>query len=121
MRRKIAWGPDDVKGLFIKEDGEDIPYTSEIRERINDHLIDACKYENNLVLLCKRKKHSRTTDVEVYKNSIQYPFWGKPDSADAILNKCFEKAISDFKKKWGDKLEEVKINKQDTKYKFRIF
>lgn len=121
MRRKIAWGPDDIKALFIKEDGESIPYTSEIRERINDHLIDACKDEHNLVLLCKRKKHSRTTDVEVYKNSIQCSFWDNPNSADTVLNKCFEKAISDFKKKWGEKLEEVKIGEKSVKYLFRMF
>jgi hypothetical protein len=120
MRKKIAWGPDDVKGLFIKEDGESIPYTSEIRERINDHLIDACKNGHNLVLLCKRKKYSRTTHVEVHKNGVPSSFWDNPNSADNTLTKCFEKAISDFKKKWGEKLTEEKVE-QRTKYRFLMF
>ena len=121
MRRKIAWGPDDVKGLFIKEDGESIPYTSEIRERINDHLIDACRNGHNLALLCEHKKHSRNIYVEVWINRVQYSFWGKPDSSNAILNKCFKKAVSDFKKKWGEKLNETKLNKVETKYRFIMF
>lgn len=121
MRKKIAWGPDDIKGLFIKEDGESIPYTSMIRERINDHLIDACRNGHNLTLLCVHKKHSRNILVRVWINCIEYVFWTKADSGDVVLNKFFKKAISDFQKKWGEKLEKTELNKIETRYRFVMF
>lgn len=121
MRKKIAWGPDDIKGLFIKEEGESIPYTSEIRERINGHLIDAYGDGHNLILICKHKKHSRMTYVNVSKDDACFSFWNRSatndEADDNILTKCFETAISDFKKKWGEKLKEEKLE-QGMKYCF---
>lgn len=119
MRRKIAWGPEDVKGLFIEDKKENL-IVNAIRETINDELIHACEEGYDLVFLCK--KRSRTTHVEIQKKGVYVPFNHGVRTCDDSNppTKDFEKAISDFKKKWGKMLIKEETE-QGTQYFFLMF
>ncbi|MFA5748247.1 MAG: hypothetical protein WC872_04030 [Candidatus Absconditabacterales bacterium] len=119
MRKEIAWGPDDVKGLFIKDENDGF-LANVIRKTINNELIDAYENKNDLILMCRES--GSNTKVEILKEGRRIAFsHGDAHHDDSEPEtKSFEKAIGGYKKKWGEKLTQKKDGEW-IKYIFRMF
>lgn len=118
MRREIPWSLIDIQSLFIPDKSENI-LVNEIRKTINCELIIAYEKKHNLVLLCNDDRG--ITHVKIDNNGVHVPFNdGNPTSDSDLPTEDFKKAISDFKKKWGEKIIKKKL-KQGTQYCFLMF